>query len=101
MLRTREGRAMSDRAVAREVGCHKIIVREVRSELIAAGRLPRNPRYRAGAAGRGGYVFDASGRMVREVVWLEAEAEKLSLRVGRMIGRLLRTLKERHRHGRA
>lgn len=64
-LLTDDARELSDTKAAAEVGCHRLIVTEVRRQLIAAGKLPARPEYKAGGAARGGYVWDARGRMVR------------------------------------
>lgn len=100
LLLARENRDCSDREVAKLAECHRSIVREVRSLLVAEGRLPKPKHYVAGASARGGYVFNERGRQVRETTWFVEEATKLSLRTGKMIGQLLRTLKDRAKHER-
>ena len=51
--------------------------------------------YKPGAAARGGYVYGADGKPVREVVWLTQEASKLSRETGQKIKELLTVLRER------
>lgn len=69
---------LSDRAVAAECECSRTVVKSVRMELISIGEHPpitertqwgHAPKYQAGAKGRGGYVFDETGKQIRETEW--------------------------------
>ena len=79
VLLTKWGREASDRDVAGKVECSRSVVTSCRMELRAAGLLPDEPLFRVpghpshlpGTSARGGYVYDESGRTVREVEWLK------------------------------
>jgi hypothetical protein len=86
-LRAKANRELSDREIARQCGCGRMLVKTVRMELIAAGRhepidertqLGPAPKYKPGAALRGGYVYDESGRPCRESVWRARQARRRS-----------------------
>lgn len=106
LLRAKRWQEASDRAVALETGASRAMVGAVRRQMIAAGtHPPRNEdrplldagkiargyirAYKLGAVARGGYVYGRDGRMVREVDWLTAEAERL----GRPLRELLKKLR--------
>lgn len=92
MFRAKKWQEASDRAVAGKAGCNRCIVRQVRARLIAEGRHPPKnadqprldddgkpiqgfiPAYKPGAVARGGYVYDETGKVVRETVWLKRQA---------------------------
>lgn len=97
LLREKANQCRSDRDIGREVGCHKLIVREVRSALVAAGLHPPVPGYKAGAAGRGGYVFAENGLMVREAEHILTEAGRLSKPAQKVLTELLAMIRGRPR----
>lgn len=95
ILLSKEGPRLSDREVARRAECHKLIVREVRTALISQGKHPPFSRYRAGAAARGGYVFNRNGTIIPEADWLIDEATKVDKRMGERLEQLLDNIKQR------
>ncbi len=80
LLRLKANRDKSDRDIATEAGVSRALVKAVRTEMIAAGLLPKYERpeggnvrrdaYQPGASARGGYVYDDKGNVVREVDWV-------------------------------
>jgi hypothetical protein len=91
LLKTVKGRDLSDRDVAAACGCSRALVKAVRSELIGSGLHPpvtsvkgtgERSIYKAGAAARGGYVYDESGQIVREVIYAGRKAAKGKGRAG-------------------
>lgn len=104
LLRTKGGRSSSNHQIAREVGCSKTLVGEVRRQMIFDGSHPpiaavefnhprQTPACTPGSKARGGYVYDERGRVVPELQYLLSNADAAGRKTARLLRQVLDELR--------
>ena len=66
-----QNRESTDSALAIQLRCSRHIVTTCRRQLIADGLLSSNPKYKDGAAMRGGYIRGEDGDSERDHTWVK------------------------------